>query len=57
VAVFAARPNPTGIGPPFIESVPTAVAVGPDGAYYVSELTGVPLATGLGLHMLYRIYP
>ena len=46
LAVFGARPNPTAIGPPFIESVPTAVAVGPDGAYYVSELTGVPFLAG-----------
>jgi hypothetical protein len=46
VAVFGARPNPTAIGPPFIESVPTAVAVGPDGAYYVGELTGVPFLAG-----------
>src|SRR5438876_636273 len=44
LAVFPARPNPTPIGPPFVDSVPTAVAVGPDGAYYVSELTGVPFA-------------
>ena len=42
VATFAARPNPTAIGPPFVDAVPTAVAVGPDGAYYVSELTGFP---------------
>jgi hypothetical protein len=46
-AVFASpRPNPTPIGPPVIESVPTAVAIGPDGARYVSELTGVPFLTG-----------
>jgi DNA-binding beta-propeller fold protein YncE len=46
VAVFGARPNPTPIGPPSIESVPTSVAVGPDGAYYVGELTGVPFLAG-----------
>jgi hypothetical protein len=28
------------------EAVPTAVAVGPDGAYYVSELKGFPFAPG-----------
>ena len=38
-------------GPPIgtivpAEAVPTAVAVGPDGAYYVSELTGFPFAKG-----------
>jgi hypothetical protein len=55
VAVFTAQPNPTPIGPPFVESVPTAVAVGPDGAYYVSELTGVPFASGLA--NIYRVVP
>ena len=55
LATFDARPNMTGIGPPFIESVPTAVAVGPDGAYYVSELTGVPFAAGLA--NIYRVVP
>jgi hypothetical protein len=55
MAVFAARPNPTPIGPPFMESVPTAVAVGPDGAYYVGELTGVPFASGLA--NIYRVVP
>jgi sugar lactone lactonase YvrE len=29
------------------EAVPTAVAVGPDGAYYVSELTGFPFSKGV----------
>jgi hypothetical protein len=53
LATFAARPNPTPIGPPFIDSVPTAVAVGPDGAYYVAELTGVPFAQGLA--NIYRV--
>ncbi len=28
------------------ESVPTSVALGPDGAYYVGELTGFPFPTG-----------
>jgi hypothetical protein len=55
LAAFAARPNPTPIGPPFVDSVPTAVAVGPDGAYYVSELTGVPFATGFA--NIYRVVP
>jgi hypothetical protein len=30
----------------FTDAVPTTVAVGPDGAYYVGELTGVPFAVG-----------
>ena len=49
VAVFPSRPNrPT-------DSVPTAVAVGPDGAYYVGELTGVPFASA-SAH-IYRVVP
>ena len=35
---------PTASGP--LESVPTSVAKGPDGAYYVSELTGLPFPVG-----------
>ena len=46
VVVLASRPNPTPIGPPVVEPVPTSVAVGPDGALYYSELTGVPFLTG-----------
>jgi hypothetical protein len=55
LAVFAARANPTPIGPPFVDSVPTAVAVGPDGAYYVSELTGFPFPPGFA--NIYRVVP
>jgi hypothetical protein len=49
VAVFPNGPpvpNPFGPGliPP--QAVPTDVAVGPDGAYYVSQLTGFPFPTG-----------
>ena len=46
LAVFASRLNPTPIGPPIIEPVPTAAVVGPDGALYVSQLTGAPFLTG-----------
>jgi hypothetical protein len=35
--------------------VPTAVAVGPDGAYYVSELTGFPFTKGAA--RIWRIEP
>ena len=35
------------------ESVPTGVTVGPDGALYVSELTGIPYASGYST--IYRI--
>jgi sugar lactone lactonase YvrE len=37
------------------DAVPTAVAVGPDGAYYVSELTGIPFAAGAA--NVYRFVP
>ena len=37
------------------DSVPTSVAKGPDGAYYVSELTGVPFAAGAA--NIYRVVP
>lgn len=37
------------------DSVPTAVAVGPDGAFYVSELTGVPFTPGSA--RVYRVVP
>ena len=40
IAVFPSLPE----GP--TDSVPTAVVRGPDGAYYVSELTGAPFAAG-----------
>ena len=49
VATFPSRPGrPT-------DAVPTAVAVGPDGAYYVSELTGVPFSAGAS--SIYRVVP
>jgi hypothetical protein len=37
------------------DSVPTAVAVGPDGAYYVAELSGLPFATGAA--NVFRVVP
>jgi hypothetical protein len=51
VATFPAVPAP----PPFgsAEPVPTAVERGPDGALYVSELTGVPFTDGAAA--IYRI--
>jgi hypothetical protein len=36
-------------------AVPTAIALGPDGAYYVSELTGAPFAAGAS--NVYRVEP
>jgi len=41
--------------PPITDSVPTAVTVGPDGAYYVSELTGAPFCSGFA--NVYRVVP
>ena len=43
------------IGPPFVESVATAIAQGPDGAFYISELTGAPFPTGVA--RIHRIAP
>lgn len=37
------------------DSVPTSVAVGPDGAYYVGELSGAPFLTGAA--RVYRVVP
>lgn len=46
LAVFPARPNPLPVGPPVFQSVPTTVAIGPDGAFYVGQLTGFPFPPG-----------
>jgi hypothetical protein len=55
LAVFGNRavPNPFGPGTVPMESVPTATAIGPDGALYVSELTGFPFPAGAA--RIYRI--
>lgn len=52
LAVFApiARPTP---GPPFVQAVPTTVALGPDGDFYVGVLTGGPFTVGLA--NIYRV--
>jgi hypothetical protein len=61
VAVFASRTSTpphasTCPGfPPVTDSVPTSVTVGPDGAYYVGELTGVPFCAGAA--NVYRVVP
>jgi hypothetical protein len=44
--VFPSRPNPLPSAPPTIQAVPTAVAIGPDDAYYIGELTGFPFVPG-----------
>ncbi len=38
-----------------IQPVPTSAAIGPDGAYYVGELTGAPFPTGIS--RVWRIRP
>lgn len=50
-------PNPFDPTAPDIEvqPVPTSVAVGPDGAFYVSELTGFPFVPGLA--RIHRVVP
>lgn len=45
IAVFPATPFTVPF-PGAMQAVPTAVAVGPDGAYYVSQLTGFPFPAG-----------
>ena len=54
-SVLPPRPNPLPFGPPVFQSVPTAVALGPDGAYYIGELTGFPFPSGAA--NVYRIDP
>jgi hypothetical protein len=49
------RPNPLPFGPPVFQSVPTTIAVGPDNAYYVGELTGFPFPPGAA--NVYRFHP
>src|SRR6266480_4742599 len=63
LAVFPSRsttPPHSGCAPPppgfpVTDSVPTSVAVGPDGAYYVGELTGAPFCSGNA--SIYRVPP
>lgn len=50
LAVFPSRAQGRGT-----DAVPTSVAVGPDGAYYVGELTGVPFTVGAA--NIYRVVP
>lgn len=56
ISTFAVFPDQMADAPPFLElppgtqipmqSVPTSIVQGPDGAYYVGELTGFPFAIG-----------
>jgi hypothetical protein len=54
VAVFKNRPVPGSPGQTY-ESVPTDVVKGPDGAFYVSELTGFPFIPGQS--RIWRVKP
>ena len=49
LAVFPSRPDAS------TDAVPTRVVIGPDGAYYVGQLTGVPFAAGAA--NVYRVVP
>lgn len=52
----AAPPGIPGLPPQLaMESVPNSVAIGPDGAYYVGELTGFPFPVGGA--RVYRVVP
>jgi hypothetical protein len=50
IATFPSRVNGRST-----DAVPTGVAIGPDGAYYVSELSGVPFSMNAAL--IYRVAP
>lgn len=52
ISTHAVFPNRT-VGAATIQSVPTAVTVGPDGGLYVSELTGFPFIVGQA--RIYRV--
>jgi hypothetical protein len=56
VTLVAAFPARAVTGAPFpVQSVPTAIAKGPDGALYVGEFTGFPFIPGLA--RVFRIMP
>lgn len=47
--------NPRDVGGTLMQSVPSAVKIGPDGAYYVSEFTGAPYPEDGA--RIYRVLP
>lgn len=55
LAVFPSRAQGRRFNGVLIDAVPTSVVVGPDGAYYVGELTGAPFLDGAA--NIYRIVP
>lgn len=46
LGVLAAQPNPLPFGPPVYQAVPTSIAIGPDGSYFIGQLTGFPFPAG-----------
>lgn len=46
LSLFPPQPNPLPFGPPAYQAVPTSVALGADGAFYVGQLTGFPFPAG-----------
>jgi hypothetical protein len=54
LTVLPTRPNPMP-PPPVFQAVPTSVTLGPDGAYYIGELTGFPFLQGAA--NVYRLDP
>jgi DNA-binding beta-propeller fold protein YncE len=65
ITTLAAFPDTLALAPPFLglppgtmipsEPVPTTVVVGPDGAYYVGQLTGFPFQPGSA--NIFRVSP
>jgi hypothetical protein len=55
IAVFPSQPISVPNAPPEMQAVPTSVVRGPDGAYYVGQLTGFPFLVGAA--KVYRVVP
>jgi hypothetical protein len=55
LAIFPNVANPLPFGPPEYQAVPTGVVKGPDGFYYVSQLTGFPFPVGAA--KVFRVNP
>lgn len=57
LSVLAPRTNPLfpAVGGPVYQSVPTGIALAPDGSYYFTELTGFPFLAGAA--NIYRYNP
>lgn len=55
LGVLPTGPNPLPFGPKQYQPVPTAIAVGPDDAFYIGQLTGFPFPAGAS--NVYRFDP